>query len=374
MKARRNVPVLLILSVTAVVTISAWISHYLFGGFAASVERSQLTLMRQIVDFSIASNAGKALARAEMLAELPTIKRLFAAHDRPGLLAETERMFQVQKDKHGVEQALFHLPPATSFLRLHEPGKFGDDQSKVRPSVVSVNRDKTPQSAFGIGYYGPALFGTASVEDEKGNHIGSFEMGLSVGTVADRIKAAYGLDLAVYIDEPTLEEYAHGVGKDLLSPQNRIGRFIRFHSTNADLMKELVNDSDLGTLDATDYIRTTRDIPYGVVLIPLRNSAGEVQGFMAAAKDFSSSYAADKRTIVWQSLMALFGIVILSGVILVLLRGMIFGPLAAISTRFAALSSGAETTAVPDSEYLCEELSTLVQQYDQMRGAKGAQP
>jgi hypothetical protein len=370
MKVRRNVPAILIISVAVVVAASAWISHYLFGGFASSVERGQLTLMRQIVEFSIQSNEGKALARAELLADMPTIKRLFAAHDREGLLAEAQHMFQVQQDKYGIEQAHFHVPPATVFLRLHNPTQFGDDQSKFRPQLVTVNRDKTPHSAFGIGNSGPALYGAAPVSDEKGNHIGSFEMGMSVGTTADRIKAAYGLELSVFIDEAALQEYAHGIPKDILSPKNRIGRFIRFHSTNAELMRDLISDSDLSTLDVTDFVHSSRDIPYGVVIIPLRTSAGDIQGFIAVAKDFSSSYGATRRTIVWQALTAMISIVILSGLILVLLRGILFGPLAAISSRFADLANGAEAGEVPDSQYLCEELKGLVQQYDRLRASK----
>ena len=200
MKFRRDVPAFLIAAVTVVVCVMAWLSHFLFSGFTATVEQSQLTLMRQIIEFNLNGTGQKALARTEIVTELPTIKRLFIARDRAGLLAETQRMFQVQKEKYGVDQGQFHVSPATSFLRLHAPEKFGDDLLKSRPLVVAVNRDKTPQAAFGVGYSGPAMFGVVPIKDESGQHVGTYEMGLDLGLVLDGLKGAYGLELALFVD------------------------------------------------------------------------------------------------------------------------------------------------------------------------------
>jgi methyl-accepting chemotaxis protein len=114
---------------------------------------------------------------------LQTPKEIFAAKDRTALLAEYEPMFQVQKEKYGVDQAQFHLPPATSFLRLQSPETFGDDLSKFRPLVVSVNREKAPKKGFAIARSGPAIFGVVPVFDVNRKHIGSFEIGIAFGSI-----------------------------------------------------------------------------------------------------------------------------------------------------------------------------------------------
>lgn len=369
MKFRRSAPALLIGAVVVVVISLSLLSSWLFSGFTSAVEKDQLLLMRSIVEFNLKGAEGKALARAEMLADLPEVKKLLAAKDREGLLAETKEMFRVQKEKHGVDQAQFHAPDLTSFLRLHDPEKFGDDLSKFRPIVVAVNRDKTAKKGFAIARSGPAIFGVTPVTDEGGNFIGSFEFGISFGGLLDGLKAAYGLELAIFVEEEPLKEFAKGVGGDIINEQNRVGKFIRFHSTNADLLKELVSEKDLGALDATDYSREALGTPYGVVLVPLRNGAGDVLGMIAVAKDFSSSRSAEGRTVVWQALMALFAVVFLAGVILILIRGVILQPIQQISNGFASLVSGEKAQEIPDAEFLCEELQSLVQQYDKLRSA-----
>ncbi len=76
--------------------------------------------MKSIIEFNLRGAESRALARAEMIADLPNIKKHFAAQDREGLLAETKEMCAIQKEKHSVDQAQFHVPPATSFLRLQD--------------------------------------------------------------------------------------------------------------------------------------------------------------------------------------------------------------------------------------------------------------
>ena len=68
---------------------------------------------------------------AEMVATLPAVREAFAARDREGLLAQCAEMFKRQKERYGVDQAQFHIPPAVSFLRLHAPEQHGDHQDPV---------------------------------------------------------------------------------------------------------------------------------------------------------------------------------------------------------------------------------------------------
>ena len=67
-----------------------------------------------------------------------------------------------------------------------------------------------------------------------------------------------------------------------LSDQNRVGRFIRFHTTNTGLMQNLATDSDISAVnEPARYTRDSQGLPYGVVLVPLRDGAGDPIGVVA---------------------------------------------------------------------------------------------
>ena len=141
MRLQRNILAILLGTLISVIALTTYLTNRLFVKNTEQTEVGQYNQMKSIIQFNLAGAENRALARAELVASLPRVKELFAAGDREGLATELKQMFEVQKDKFGVEQAQFHVPPATSFLRLNNPGKFGDDLSSFRPIVVAVNKD-----------------------------------------------------------------------------------------------------------------------------------------------------------------------------------------------------------------------------------------
>ena len=59
--------------------------------------------------------------------------------DRAALLGYFGAGFAELKKTYEVEQFQFHKAPAFSFLRVHQPAKFGDDLSSFRKTVVEAN-------------------------------------------------------------------------------------------------------------------------------------------------------------------------------------------------------------------------------------------
>lgn len=367
MKFRRSAPLVLISAIALVVVAASIISSLLFTNMISSVEEKQFSLMQSIVAFNLKGSEDRALARAALIADLPRARALFAAQDRAGLLGEYSKMFTEQKDKYGVDQAQFHSLPANSFLRLHDPENFGDDLSRFRPIVVAVNRDQISRKGFAIARAGPAIFGVVPMFDPQEKHIGSFEVGIAFEDVLDNLKNAYNIEMAVFIHETSLHEFAKGIDPGIFSDQNRVGKFIRFHSTNAAVFQSLVSDKDLNTTENTQYTREALGVTYGIVLVPLRNGAGDVLGMVAATSDFSASRSSRGRSFVWQALIALFSIVLLAGVTLIIIRGTLLRPLEVITSRFATLSTGEESREIPEPDILCDELKGLAQQYEELR-------
>jgi methyl-accepting chemotaxis protein len=348
-------------------------SSRLFTGLTAAIENGQFQLMQSIVETALRNSADDALARAEIVAALPAAREAVAAKDRERLLAEYALMFAGQKERRGVDQAQFHVLPATSLLRLQDPATFGDDLTRFRPMVVAVNREKAPHKGLAIARTGPAVFGVAPVLDPQGNHVGSFEIGLEFGPLLDGLKAAYGLDFALFVEEKPLREFARGLNPAVLSDQNRVGRFIRLRTTDGALIKTLATDADVSAvIEPTRYIREALGLPYGVLLIPLRDGAGDPLGVIMAASDFSGSRAASGRALVWQLCIAVFAIVILAGIVIVVIRGLLLRPLDVLDRRAAALAAGERSAAIEPTDKFCTEIDRLAGHIERI-GKQGAE-
>jgi methyl-accepting chemotaxis protein len=371
MTFRRSAPLALILAVVFVVAGAALITSRLFAGMTDAVEADQFRTMQAIVGTAIRDAENKALARAELIVELPTVRRLFAAGDRTGLNAELAAMFAGQKARHGVDQAQFHTAAAISFLRLHDPANFGDDLSRFRPLVVAANREQAPLKGAAIARNGPAIFGVAPVLDPSGKHIGTFEIGIDYGPILAALKTAYGLDLALFIDEALLKEFAQGVEPERMGDQNRVGKYIRFEATNAQLMTELARPEDVAVVnEPMNYVRQAQGLARGVVLLPINSGSGTPLGVIAVSQDFSASRAAVSRSLIWQAVVTLIAIVLLAGFILVVLRGFLLRPLAVLGERFDAVGTGGPLTPIVGSETFPAEMQPLVQLYDRIRSRR----
>lgn len=369
MKFQRSAPRVLIFSVVVVVIGMAVLSNRLFSGLTSAIEQDQFELIRALWSYNLTAAQNRALERAEMVAAMPEVREAFAAGARDRLLAECADMFKRQQERYGVDQAQFHFPPAVSFLRLHAPEQHGDHQDQFRPMVVAVNRDLFSRKESAISGTGPAIFGVTPITDAAGRHIGSFELGMSFGPLLHGLKAAYRLEMALFIEEQALRQlmFAEGLDPDVLTEQNRRGKYIKFHSTNWTLMKELVSEGDLSGPAEVQYIRSAQEVPYGVVLLTLYNNAGNPIGKVAMARDFSSSRAAAGRSLVWQGLLALSGIVILAGVILIVVRGLLLRPLEMLSQHFVELAEGRRDQPIPETETLCDEMQALAKAHEQLR-------
>ena len=81
-----------------------------------------------------------------------------------------------------IKQVHFHLPDNSSFLRMHNPTKYGDDLSKTRPLVAYVNQHKKKIDSFEEGriYDG---FRFVYPLFNKQQYLGSVEISFSVQAI-----------------------------------------------------------------------------------------------------------------------------------------------------------------------------------------------
>jgi hypothetical protein len=365
----RRAPAILIGSSLFVVVVLVGVSTFLTVNMLESSEEGSFKLMRDILSSVLKSTEDRALVRAELVSSMPAVRAAFVARDREKLLAETKDMFKEQSEKYGLDQAQFHVPPGVSFLRLHKPEAFGDDQTSYRPMLIEANAEKSLRKGVVITRVGPAISGISPMFDDAGRHVGSFEMGLEFSPMLDKIKEAYSLETAVFIDEKMLKEISTDIPGDVVAPQNRVGKYIRYHATSPDLARALVTDADIDTTEPKSYTRGFTGAPWGVQLVPMYNYANKQIGVYSLAMNFSEQRASEARVRAWQLLAALFAVGALAAVVMVVTRRVLLAPLGLLNERFAALAGGDASKAV-DPAVSCEELGTLAANYERLRSRR----
>ncbi len=154
-------------------------------------------------------------ALALAVARNPEVRAAFERRDREGLLRLVQDSYQALKERYGVRQFQFHLPPAISFLRVHKPAKFGDDLSGFRHTVVNVNAIVEPIHGVERGVAGLGIRGVVPVFDSGGEHLGSVEFGLSLGErFFEHFREQYGVSANLYLRKGDgFERYVNTAGE-----------------------------------------------------------------------------------------------------------------------------------------------------------------
>ena len=140
-------------------------------------------------------------AMMEMLASgIATNQRLtelFASGERDALLQEGMPIFKEFEKKYGINVLHFQTPPAMSFLRLHEPDKFGDDLSALRHTIVQANSSKQTVIGLEQGRYGLSSRAVVPVfHDNK--HVGVVEVGIPLDDkLLMELKHIYHTDMGI---------------------------------------------------------------------------------------------------------------------------------------------------------------------------------
>jgi methyl-accepting chemotaxis protein len=162
-------------------------------------ERSALDAHLKAINNAIAAESRKAEAMSALVASMPLVQERFDAGDRKALVEQFVPGFKLMSDDYGVEQFQFHTPPATSWLRVHKPEKYGDDLSSFRRTVVATNQYQKPTRGLEGGVAGLGARGMVPVTN-KGRHVGSVEFGMTFGQpFFDGFKARNGVDASLHV-------------------------------------------------------------------------------------------------------------------------------------------------------------------------------
>ncbi|MBF0424208.1 MAG: HAMP domain-containing protein [Magnetococcales bacterium] len=170
-------------------------------------ERVELSTraFRDLVDNAIRIKEQDYALAVELVLQNQELMRAFASGDREALRKLTVPFFEQRlKNAFGIELFHFHLPPATSFFRAHEPDKFGDDLSDSRKTIVATNETRKPVLGLEVGRAGPGLRAVYPVIYAN-RHVGSIEFGGNLGKIFATARQATGVEFAIGIRAKVFE-------------------------------------------------------------------------------------------------------------------------------------------------------------------------
>ncbi len=220
----------------------------------------------------------RAYALAEFVASMPDVQRVFASRDRQKLKDLMLPIYEKLHYKVNIDKFQFHVPPATSFLRLHKPEKFGDDLSSIRPTVVETNREKKPIKGLDLGRFGLAIRGVTPVFYGQ-QHIGSVEFGIAVNdALLKHLKQTYDFDAAIVISKDgqfRVQARTEGLKLD--------------KSIDAGIRKAMADEK-------VNFVRLEDGGRHYLALCgPLKDYAGKTEGAIVIPLDYTASISAVRK-------------------------------------------------------------------------------
>ncbi|NVZ08533.1 methyl-accepting chemotaxis protein [Allochromatium humboldtianum] len=314
-------------------------------GLALEAERTELRQYAERIRLDVEAETRLAEAMSALVANIPEVRQRFAAGDRDWLREQLLASYEVLSKDYGAVQFQFHTPPATSFLRLHQIEKYGDDLSGFRHSVVDTNTRRTPHRGLESGVAGLGARGMVPVFDQ-GRHLGSVEFGMSFGPAFfEGFKARHGVEAALHLTrDGTIETFASTAGERPLLDEATIAAAAAGTPQYAQLT--------IGGLSMAVYAEQVRDY------------AGQPLGVIEVAKD-RQVYSQIRARAIERTWM-LGGLVLAIGLVLALVSARV------LARRIERLTLGVDRVAGGDLARAValdgrDELAELAGATDRMR-------
>lgn len=356
---------LLIPSLALMVLVALGLITYIA---AFTVQRNQTEANQELsrtlsaVQASLEDAEKLSLGLATEIANNPQVQAAFAEQDRELLTELTLPTFEVLAKEFEVKQFQFIQPPATSFLRLHQLDRFGDDLSSFRFTVLEANATQKPVSGIEIGRGGLGIRGEVPIF-YQGRHLGVVDIGLDIGPgYLQKIKQQYGVEVQILLEKEAAQTATfEGVTSETTGPiPALLLQATTFEAAN--FADPAVYERVLKGETVFSRITPGNKI-YSLISTPLKDYSGKVIGVLEISADRTAVVASQSRSLILSILLSLLA-TILAGMILVQIINRTVQPINALTNTASELAGGnLESRAAVTSK---DELGTLATAFNRM--------
>jgi methyl-accepting chemotaxis protein len=303
------------------------------------------TIISQVRDTITLEKAEKLRLLAHTVAGMPSIQDNLMFQSREDLQSVAGPLYKSLKKIIDLNVFHFHLPPATSFLRLQKPEKFGDDLSGFRKTVVQVNDNQ--QDAVGIeaGVAGISIRAVVPVEYLNKKHAGSVEFGAPINDkLVEQIKASIHDDISVIVPDGNGFKY-QAKTHNMTIPEKKYP-FLREVMQGDEIKVQRVskNGQELMTAYA-----------------PIYDFSGNSVGVLAIPRNISDILSAAKRTALTSIAIGLAALIVIQFFVYLLFTRLIDRPIKSITHLLESASRGDLSQEVDVSSILPVNCSEIMQ-------------
>jgi|GEM_PF-2019380 len=212
-----------------------------------------------------------------------------------------EKSWHAATKQFDMRQLHFHLGPgALSFLRVHQPNKFGDHLDDLRFLIVDTNAKQSPRWGFETGRVSSGLRSAVPIfaydpQLQKKVYVGALEVGTSYKKLLETIEQNINIKISVLLNRQHIEDTVWGEfitgqynnntidGCDCIleaSSDTEQKAFLEYISTNSNTNQQLINaDGQVRTIEYNKHFYAITFYPFRDYLgikIPARKNIGSI--------------------------------------------------------------------------------------------------
>ncbi len=367
MQIRQKAPLIVVSIAILTAGLSTYSSYVSNKRMIDAAKSQELRTTATVIQDSILSQSNKAAARASLVVNLPSLQEAFRRQSRADITTRLVPAFLAQREQYGVREGQFHLAPAFSFLRLFDlQNGHGEDLSAFRQMVVAANTTQTPQKGVEIGRRGLSIRGVYPMKDAQGP-IGSFEVGMSFSTVLQEVKKTTGFEAGVFVDDAQMASIATSMPRP--DPERIIGGFQAVEATNWQAIRA-VSTAEVVTniTDVSTHLPIVDGNEQGTVVVPVKDYKGQPIGSVVATRNFEDYQTQSQWALVSMLSLAFMQALLVAGVMLVVINGLLVGPVGSISDKLAAIFKRQPAPKLDEIVRADDEIGAMARNVDALEG------
>lgn len=365
MKIKYKAPLIVLLTAFVLTAISAYMNYQSNYQLISGAMQTELRTVSELAQSLIVGEATGAAAQAAMVTQLPPVKEAMKTKDRDALIKLMVPAYNVLHQKFHVVQGHFHVPPATSLLRVRNPEKYGDDLSKDREMVLKANKEKRGFQGLEISSTGMNIRGIEVIKDND-EHLGTFESQVNFSSVIEDLKRVIGYDSGVFINDQLMNKVATLAEKP--DPERIIGGYRNTFATDWKKVRPAATADLLNSVNEILYkIETINGQLYGIVVVPLLDFKGAQLGSLVSVRSFHHYQQELMASLVESLGFGFLQAVVLAGVLLIVIRVFLLGPMETIDQKFKDLFKGQLDVDVSALSASNDEIGSLAKNVETLK-------
>jgi len=194
----------------------------------------------ELFNVELRADAGLLSTHIDFIEKDEKLRNAWLSKDKDALLSLTEPLFKEIRSKNRITHFYFIGLDRVCFLRVHNPGRFGDKIN--RHTMIKAEKKQKEASGIELGPYGTFALRVVRPWRIDGKVVGYIELGEEITHVTKKLKNILSEDMYIIVNKKHLnkEKWSEGLGMvGLRGDWDQFEDSVVIDGTTEDLPKEL---------------------------------------------------------------------------------------------------------------------------------------